>query len=213
MPQPNPHAHPHPILTLPDLHSLQQPQPHLDRLCAALHSPLDSTVCGLMRNSILNQCQKMFITILVSLLHAMTCMVGAYMQVTAAFCDATWLHALHAPPPPPPPPPHPPPLTQPPPRMQDFVRLAKWEDRGYYAMKVSTERNQRQLHRLTRRAQEALSHPAAAVLAAASKAMGFADLADADLVHECKPKQNDARAKKSRLWEEQDVFSPEQASW
>ena len=59
---------------------------------------------------------------------------------------------------------------------QDFVRLAKWEDRGYYAMKVITERNQRQLHRLTRRADQALSEPAAAVLAAASKAMGFADL-------------------------------------
>ena len=63
--------------------------------------------------------------------------------------------------------------------MQDFVRLAKWEDRGYYAMKATTERNQRQLHRLTRRGEEALSQPAAAVLAAASKAMGFADLTDA----------------------------------
>ena len=64
-------------------------------------------------------------------------------------------------------------------RLQDFVRLAKWEDRGYYAMKATTERNQRQLHRLTRRGEEALSQPAAAVLAAASKAMGFADLTDA----------------------------------
>ncbi len=63
--------------------------------------------------------------------------------------------------------------------LQDFVRLAKWEDRGYYAMKATTERNQRQLHRLTRRGEEALSQPAAAVLAAASKAMGFADLTDA----------------------------------
>lgn len=64
---------------------------------------------------------------------------------------------------------------------QDFVRLTKWEDRGYYAMKATTERNQRQLHRLTRRAEEALSQPAAAVLAAASKAMGLADLtADSD---------------------------------
>ena len=43
-------------------------------------------------------------------------------------------------------------------------------------MKATTERNQRQLHRLTRRAQESLSQPAAAVLATASKAMGFADL-------------------------------------
>lgn len=60
--------------------------------------------------------------------------------------------------------------------LQDFVRLAKWEDRGYYAMKVTRERNQRQLHRLTRRAEQGLSEPAAAVLAATSKAMGFADL-------------------------------------
>lgn len=60
------------------------------------------------------------------------------------------------------------------------MRLAKWEDRGYYAMKVTTERNQRQLHRLTRRAEQALSEPAAAVLAAASKAMGFADLTSPD---------------------------------
>ncbi|KAL0028971.1 hypothetical protein WJX77_009058 [Trebouxia sp. C0004] len=64
-------------------------------------------------------------------------------------------------------------------QLEDFVRLAKWEDRGYYAMKATTERNQRQLHRLTRRGEEALSQPAAAVLAAASKAMGFADLTDA----------------------------------
>ena len=77
-------------------------------------------------------------------------------------------------------------------------------------MKVSTERNQRQLHRLTRRAQEALSHPAAAVLAAASKAMGFADLADADLAPGHIPNQDDPRAKKSRLMGHQDVFSPEQ---
>lgn len=29
----------------------------------------------------------------------------------------------------------------------DFVALAKWEDRGYYAMKVSTEKAQRHLHK------------------------------------------------------------------
>ncbi len=46
-------------------------------------------------------------------------------------------------------------------------------------MKATTERNQRQLHRLTRRAEEALSQPAAAVLASASKVMGFADLTSA----------------------------------
>ena len=97
--------------------------------------------------------------------------------------------------------------------MQDFVRLAKWEDRGYYAMKVSTERNQRQLHRLTRRAEEALSHPAATVLAAASKAMGLADLADADLAHGHLPDQDAFHAKKLRGKSAPDALSPEQASW
>lgn len=36
--------------------------------------------------------------------------------------------------------------------MQDFVKLAKWEERGYYAMRASTEKAQRHLHRLTRNA-------------------------------------------------------------
>ena len=94
--------------------------------------------------------------------------------------------------------------------MQDFVRLAKWEDRGYYAMKVSTERNQRQLHRLTRRAEEALSQPAAAVLAAASKAMGFADLADAAQANGLFPKQESATVKKHRGGDSQETQSPEQ---
>lgn len=94
--------------------------------------------------------------------------------------------------------------------LQDFVRLAKWEDRGYYAMKVSTERNQRQLHRLTRRAQEALTHPAAAVLAAASRAMGFADLAGADLAHGHPPKQDNLHGKKRRAGAAQDALSPDQ---
>lgn len=66
-------------------------------------------------------------------------------------------------------------------------------------MKVITERNQRQLHRLTRRADQALSEPAAAVLAAASKAMGFADLAMPDSpVHEGKPDAPDGKSKGSK---------------
>lgn len=94
--------------------------------------------------------------------------------------------------------------------VQDFVRLAKWEDRGYYAMKVSTERNQRQLHRLTRRAEEALSQPAAAVLAAASKAMGFADLADAGQANGQLPEQDSAKVKKHRRKDITEPQSPEQ---
>ena len=61
--------------------------------------------------------------------------------------------------------------------MQDFVKLAKWEDRGYYAMRASTEKAQRQLHRLSRRAEDALRQPFAALLAIAAKTMGFEDLA------------------------------------
>ncbi|KIY92200.1 hypothetical protein MNEG_15763 [Monoraphidium neglectum] len=38
--------------------------------------------------------------------------------------------------------------------LRDFVALAKWEDRGYYSMKNSTEKAQRQLHRLARRAEQ-----------------------------------------------------------
>jgi midasin len=61
--------------------------------------------------------------------------------------------------------------------LRDFVALAKWEDRGYYAMKVSTEKAARQLHRLSRRAEGFLAQPAAGVLAAASQALGLAQLA------------------------------------
>ncbi|KAK9809153.1 hypothetical protein WJX72_010301 [[Myrmecia] bisecta] len=64
--------------------------------------------------------------------------------------------------------------------LQDFVKLAKWEDRGYYAMRVATEKAQRQLHKLTRKAEDLLKQPVAGVLAAAAKAMGFADLANPD---------------------------------
>jgi hypothetical protein len=61
--------------------------------------------------------------------------------------------------------------------LKDFVALAKWEDRGYYAMKASTEKAQRQLHRLCRRATTELREPAATVLAATAKKMGLNDLA------------------------------------
>ena len=35
--------------------------------------------------------------------------------------------------------------------LKDFVRLAKWEDRGYYAQRQNVEKSQRILHRLDRR--------------------------------------------------------------
>lgn len=61
--------------------------------------------------------------------------------------------------------------------MQDFVELAKWEDRGYHAMKSSTEKAQRQLHKMQRQAADVLKQPVAAVLAAAARTIGLGDLA------------------------------------
>ncbi|KAG1668462.1 hypothetical protein FOA52_005235 [Chlamydomonas sp. UWO 241] len=60
-----------------------------------------------------------------------------------------------------------------------FVQLAKWEDRGYYALKASADKAQRYLHRLRRRAEEALSEPVATVMAGALKSMGVQELAKA----------------------------------
>eukprot|EP00887_Chlorella_sp_A99_P000601 scaffold17.g601.t1 len=60
--------------------------------------------------------------------------------------------------------------------LQDFVALAKWEDRGYYALRQSTEKAQRQLHRLWRHAIQLLRDPSSGTLQAAAGAMGFADL-------------------------------------
>lgn len=60
--------------------------------------------------------------------------------------------------------------------LQDFVDLAKWEDRGYHALKASTEKAQRQLHKMQQQAAEVLRQPAAGVLAAAAKSIGLSNL-------------------------------------
>jgi len=65
------------------------------------------------------------------------------------------------------------PLTK---QLADFVALARWEDRGYYANRAAAEKAARHLHRLGRRARAALGAPAAPVLAGAGAAMGLADL-------------------------------------
>ena len=54
--------------------------------------------------------------------------------------------------------------------VQDFVKLARWEDRGFYAQEQATEKAQRQLLKLVLKTEAVLSQPAAAVLAAASAA-------------------------------------------
>ena len=61
------------------------------------------------------------------------------------------------------------------------MKLARWEDRGYYALRERADKAQRQLHKLQRRAAAALAAPCAAVLAAASAAMGLGDLTALEL--------------------------------
>lgn len=73
--------------------------------------------------------------------------------------------------------------------LKDFVALAKWEDRGFYAMKASTERAQRHLHKLCRRATEVLKGPVAGTLAVAAKAMGLDDLAAPESVGESRTRK------------------------
>ena len=54
--------------------------------------------------------------------------------------------------------------------VQDFVKLAKWEDRGYYAQQQATEKAQRQLLKLVTRSEAVLAMPAGPILAAAAAA-------------------------------------------
>ncbi|GMH33343.1 hypothetical protein BSKO_01177 [Bryopsis sp. KO-2023] len=60
--------------------------------------------------------------------------------------------------------------------LEGFVRLAKWEDRGYYAMRIGAERAQRKLHKLCQGAESILKMPAVMVLNAVQDSMGFRDL-------------------------------------
>ena len=93
--------------------------------------------------------------------------------------------------------------------MQDFVKLAKWEDRGHYAQQMETEKAQRQLHKMLRNAQEVLARPAGGVLGIASAGMGFADLSQPDLASALDPgKKKSKKARKAaaavvRTWEDQ----------
>lgn len=62
--------------------------------------------------------------------------------------------------------------------LKNFVKLAKWEDRGFYARKASTEKAQRHLHRLSRRATEVLKEPVTEVLKQLAANMGISELFD-----------------------------------
>ena len=56
------------------------------------------------------------------------------------------------------------------------MKLAKWEDRGFYAQQQATDKAQRQLQQLITKAEIVLTQPAASVLSQTAKAMGLDDL-------------------------------------
>ena len=74
------------------------------------------------------------------------------------------------------------------------MELAKWEDRGYHAMKSATEKAQRQLHKMQRQAAAVLAQPAAAVLAAAARTIGLGDLAAPEQLPGAVQKKGKAKA-------------------
>ena len=63
--------------------------------------------------------------------------------------------------------------------LQGFVKLHKWEDRGYFAMKTAGERAQRKLHRLCKKAEDVLKQPAASAFAQVSQSAGYVALSNA----------------------------------
>ena len=56
--------------------------------------------------------------------------------------------------------------------LQEFVKLAKWEDRGQYAQAMQAEKSQRQLHKMMRDSQEVYKRPAAGVIGTVSASIG-----------------------------------------
>ena len=70
-------------------------------------------------------------------------------------------------------------------KLRDHAKLAKWEDRGYHAMKVQGEANQRSLHKFVRAFDTALNGLVLPILEAAAAQTGFKDLsADIPLQHD-----------------------------
>ena len=56
--------------------------------------------------------------------------------------------------------------------LSDFVALAKWEDRGFYAMKASVEKAQSRLYKIVRKAKDVLGRPCTACLRSESSRIG-----------------------------------------
>lgn len=85
-------------------------------------------------------------------------------------------------------------------------RLAKWEDRGYYAMKKNADKAHRALTRLTLKAEAGLREPVAATLTQASRGMGFRDVQE---IHDAPAREIEAE----RGWEvvERDILAQSKA--
>lgn len=64
--------------------------------------------------------------------------------------------------------------------LEDFVALAKWEDRGYYALQLSSEKAHKHLQKLKRKVADVLRQPVSNVIGEAAKLMGLDDLTLAD---------------------------------
>ena len=80
--------------------------------------------------------------------------------------------------------------------MQEFVKLAKWEDRGQYAQAMQAEKSQRQLHKMMRDSQEVYKRPAAGVIGTVSASIGSQKhLQEAD--DSTSDTNNDTKKKKS----------------
>ena len=63
--------------------------------------------------------------------------------------------------------------------LQGFCKLARWEDRNFYALKASADRAHYTLHKFSRKYDEALMEPAATTLTGALERVGASDLAAA----------------------------------
>eukprot|EP00899_Mesostigma_viride_P010035 jgi/Mesvir1/19032/Mv12798-RA.1 len=56
--------------------------------------------------------------------------------------------------------------------LDDFVKLARWEDRNYYSMEASAEKAHRRLHKLTRKYDAVLTQPIGPVIAEVAASVG-----------------------------------------
>lgn len=81
--------------------------------------------------------------------------------------------------------------------LKGFVKLTKWEDRGYYALALSAEKTHRKLHKLIRKYDDLLKKPAMEVLSKQSLRMGTQTLAT--LTNPSEPSQTDEETTEKSL--------------